>query len=244
MENLKNLRKNKVNEDILEKRYGLLSEKVKVAKAELLSVCLQINDKNIELVFLQDAVDKKQKKIIEEEDKQKKIIIDFERVYQEKVKQLDIVRLEQKAKDLYKQQLVLLDRLNSSKEEYSKKARSYNEIITSLLSKGIGLGLTIESLQKDIDNKTEELQSISNSCKISKEKYIDDERSAIKKLKDIEDKKENIEENILQLSIKNDELENKWKELKEFEKYITKEEKKVFKKEESVERLFNLLSKK
>ena len=132
MENLKNLRKNKVNEDILEKRYGLLSEKVKVAKAELLSVCLQINDKNIELVFLQDAVDKKQKKIIEEEDKQKKIIIDFERVYQEKVKQLDIVRLEQKAKDLYKQQLVLLDRLNSSKEEYSKKARSYNEIITSL----------------------------------------------------------------------------------------------------------------
>ena len=244
MENLKNLRKNKVDEIIVGKRYGLLSEKVKVAKAELISVCSQINDKNIELVSLQDAVDKKQKEIIEEEERQKKILLNLEKVYQEKVKQLDIVKLEQKAKDLYKQQLVLLDRLNDSKEEYSRKAISYNEIINSLSCKEVGLDLTIVSLQKDIDNKTEELQSISNSCKISKEKYIDDEKSAIKKLKDIEDKKENIEANILQLSTKNDELENKWKELKEFEKYITKEEKKVFKKEESVERLFNLLSKK
>jgi len=242
MENLKNLRKNKVDEKSVEGRFNLLSEKVRILQSSLDSICLEVHKKSVESIRLQNVLSETQNSIVVEKEEQKKFLSLTEGVLQEKLEQ--VVILKQKIKNLHKQQLVLLERLDNSKEEYSRKAISYNEIINSLSCKEVGLDLTIVSLQKEIDNKRIELQSVKNSCNINKERYISDEKLAIKKLKDIKDKKENIEKEILQLSIEKDKLESKWKELKEFEKYISREEKKVSKKEESVERLFNLLSKK
>ena len=221
MDSVKNLRKNSVNEKSVENKFNLLSEKVRILQSSLDSICLEIHKKSVESIRLQNILDDTQKNIISAKEEHKKSLLNLEKTYQEKVKQLGIEKIEEKVNSLNKERLVLLDKLDCDKNEYSERAKSFNVIINFLSEKKKGLELIVKSLQEDISKKIIDLQSVTNSCKINKEKYIKEENIAIKKLKDAENKKENIEEEISQLSTKKDELESKWEELKEFQKYIS-----------------------